>query len=59
MAQAGVVGAAEVNMPTTAGTPAKAPKPASFWAWVFFAASILIIMGFHLRLFGVDIPPQP
>lgn len=56
MAQAGVVGQAEINAPT--GSPISQPKSAAFWAWVWFGIAVAIVLGFHVRVFGVAVPPQ-
>ncbi len=58
MARAGVVGQAEVEAPTT-GTPFVIPKSPAFWTWFWFGVAVAIILGFHVRLLGVTIPPNP
>lgn len=55
-AQAGVVGQAEVLAPQ--GNPVSRQKSPAFWSWVFFIASVLIVLGFHVRIFGVTLPPS-
>lgn len=54
-ATAGVVGQAEVNAPQ--GTPISQPKTAAFWSWVWLGVCGIIILGFHIRVFGATIPP--
>lgn len=47
--QADVFGA--VGGAKTAGSPA-------FWSYVWVAVAALIILGFHVRVFGVPLPPN-
>lgn len=28
------------------------------WSWVWFALAVLVILGFHIRMFGRAIPPS-
>lgn len=55
-AQAGVVGQAEINAPQ--GTPISPPKSAAFWSWFWLGLCAVIILGFHIRIFGMALPPQ-
>jgi hypothetical protein len=27
------------------------------WSWIWFAVAVLIVLGFHIRVFGQPIPP--
>lgn len=27
------------------------------WSWIWFAIAVLIVLGFHIRVFGQPIPP--
>lgn len=33
-----------------------ASKP-STWAWIWFVVAVLVILGFHIRIFGRPVPP--
>lgn len=54
-AQAGVVGQAEVNSPQ--GTPLDHSMSPSTWVWVWLGLAVLVVLGFHVRIFGVTVPP--
>lgn len=28
------------------------------WAWIWFIVAVLVILGFHIRVFGAPIPPS-
>ena len=30
---------------------------ASTWSWIWFVVALLIIIGFHIRIFGRAVPP--
>lgn len=38
------------------GNSGAASKP-HVWAWIWFVVAVLIILGFHIRVFGTAIPP--
>lgn len=57
MARAGVVGQAELETPSTPTAPARWTP--STWAWIWFGMACLVIVGFHIRVFGVTVPPVP
>ena len=27
------------------------------WSWIWFVVSVLVVLGFHIRMFGRPIPP--
>lgn len=27
------------------------------WSWIWFAVAVLVVLGFHIRVFGRPIPP--
>jgi hypothetical protein len=27
------------------------------WSWIWFAVAVLVILGFHIRIFGRAVPP--
>lgn len=56
-AEAGVVGQVELNSPQ--GTPLSKPKSPAFWTWLWFGVAVFIVMGFHVRVFGVSVPSSP
>lgn len=55
MASAGLQSEVDVNsVPTVGGMTT---KPAT-WTFIWFGLALLIIVGFHVRLFGRAIPPS-
>lgn len=38
------------------GNSGAASKP-HVWAWIWFTVAVLIILGFHVRIFGTPVPP--
>ena len=43
------------SVPTVGGM--NAGKPAT-WSWIWFFVALLVIVGFHIKLFGRAIPPS-
>jgi hypothetical protein len=29
------------------------------WSWIWFVIAILVVLGFHVRVFGHPVPPAP
>jgi hypothetical protein len=29
------------------------------WSWIWFVVAILIVAGFHIKVFGAAVPPSP
>ena len=29
------------------------------WSWIWFILAILVVAGFHIRVFGAAVPPAP
>jgi len=27
------------------------------WSWIWFVVAVLVILGFHIRIFGTPVPP--
>lgn len=54
MADAGVQSQLDVNSVPTVGMKPTSP---STWTWVWFIVAVLVIVGFHIRVFGHPIPP--
>ena len=53
-ATVGIQSQLDVNSVPTVGV--KVSSPAT-WTWIWFVAAVLVIVGFHIRLFGHPIPP--
>lgn len=52
----GLQSAIDVNtVPVIPGSSA-AQKP-HVWTWIWFVVAILVIAGFHIRMFGHPVPP--
>ena len=32
---------------------------AATWSWIWFIVAILVVIGFHVRVFGQVVPPSP
>lgn len=56
-AQAGVVGQVTVDNPQ--GSPGKTAWSPSTWTFIWFGLAVAIVFGFHIRILGATIPPQP
>lgn len=53
---AGVQSAVDVNAsPVVPGTSALANT--HVWSWIWFGVAVLVIAGFHVRVFGQPVPP--
>lgn len=56
-ANVGVQSSVDVNAsPVIPGTTALA-QPA-IWSWIWFVLAMLVILGFHIRMFGRAVPPS-
>lgn len=55
MASAGLQSEVDVNSSPTVGN--KAGQPAT-WTFIWVIVAVLVIVGFHIRLFGRAIPPS-
>lgn len=56
-ANVGVQSSVDVNSsPVIPGT-SMASKP-HVWSWIWFGVAVLVIMGFHIRMFGRAVPPS-
>lgn len=53
---AGVQSVLDVNTAPVIPNSSFAAKP-SVWAWIWFVLAVLVILGFHIRVFGRAIPP--
>lgn len=54
---AGVVGQVDVQS-AQAGIPSKFGDP-GVWSWIWIAVAILVILGYHVKVFGRALPPDP
>lgn len=52
----GVQSTLDVNEAPTVGMK---PTSVSTWAWIWFIVAVLVIVGFHVKVFGHPIPPSP
>ena len=55
MAQAGVQ--SELNVESSPVVPGKNMMGAHVWSWIWFGLAVLVIIGFHIRMFGHAVPP--
>lgn len=55
MAQAGIQ--SEINVESSPTVQGAVTTP-STWAFIWFGVSVLVILGFHIRLFGHVLPPS-
>lgn len=55
-ATAGVQSSIDVNTAPVIPTPSVVGQP-HIWSWIWFGLAILVILGFHIRVFGSAIPP--
>jgi hypothetical protein len=53
-ATVGIQSTLDVNSVPTVGM--KVSSPAT-WTWIWFVLAVLVIVGFHIRVFGTAIPP--
>jgi hypothetical protein len=50
----GIQSQLDVNSVPTVGMAVSSPAT---WTWIWFVLAVLVIVGFHIRLFGHPIPP--
>jgi hypothetical protein len=55
MASAGVQ--SEINVESSPVIPTNAVTKPHVWTWIWFVVALLIITGFHIRMFGAVVPP--
>lgn len=55
-ATAGVQSAVDVNTQSVVASAGAASKP-HVWSWIWFVVAVLVIAGFHVRVFGHPVPP--
>ena len=55
-ATAGVQSSIDVNASPVIPTANAMSRP-HVWTWVWFVVPVLVIMGFHVRVFGHPVPP--
>lgn len=55
MASAGLQSEVDVNASPTVGGMSSSP---STWTFIWVILAVLVIVGFHIRLFGRAIPPS-
>lgn len=55
-ASAGLQSEVDVNSVPTVGSNG-AGNPAT-WSWIWFIVSVLVIAGFHVKMFGRAVPPS-
>ena len=53
-ATVGIQSQLDVNASPTVGMATSSPAT---WSWIWFVAAVLVIAGFHIRMFGHPIPP--
>jgi len=56
-ASAGVQSSIDVNNSPVIPTVGTLAQP-HIWSWIWFILAVLIIMGFHIRMFGRAVPPS-
>lgn len=47
----------ELNVETSPVIPASGAMKPHTWTWIWFFLAVLVIIGFHIRLFGRAVPP--
>lgn len=55
-AAAGLQSSSSVNSVPVIPGSSMASQP-HVWAWIWFVVAVLIILGFHIRVFGAAVPP--
>lgn len=55
-ATAGVQSTVDVNMAPTVSTNKPSASPAT-WSIIWFVLAVLVVVGFHIRVFGHPVPP--
>jgi len=53
-ATVGIQSQLDVNASPTVGSKV---ANVSTWAWIWFIVAVLVIVGFHIRVFGHPVPP--
>jgi hypothetical protein len=53
-ATVGIQSQLDVNASPTVGSQVSSPAT---WTWIWFVLAVLVIAGFHIRVFGHPIPP--
>jgi len=56
-ATAGVQSSVDVGSTPVIQAGSMTGKP-STWTWIWFVLAVLIVLGFHIRVFGTAIPPS-
>lgn len=54
MASAGIQ--SEINVESSPVVQGTATAPHT-WTWIWFIVAVLVIVGFHVRVFGQAVPP--
>ena len=54
---AGVQSSIDVNTVTSPVIPSSRMGAPHMWSWIWFGVAVLIVLGFHVRVFGAAIPP--
>ena len=52
----GLQSAASVSAVPVVPNSSFASQP-HIWSWIWFVVAVLIILGFHVRIFGTPVPP--
>lgn len=55
-ATAGVQSSVDVNTAPVVPNSGFAGKP-HVWSWIWFVLAVLVVLGFHIRVFGRPVPP--
>jgi len=55
-ATAGVQSSIDVNAMSVVPQAGALSKP-HVWTWIWFVVAVLVVLGFHVRVFGHPIPP--
>jgi hypothetical protein len=56
-ATAGVQSTLDVEASPVIGSSSSMIGQPATWTWIWFGAAILVIIGFHVRVFGRAVPP--
>lgn len=56
VAQAGVQSSIDVETSPVIPSTGRMGNP-STWSWIWFAVAVLVVLGFHVRVFGRPVPP--
>lgn len=57
-ASAGVQSTIDVESSPVLGGSGMTSQP-HVWSWIWFVVAALVILGFHIRVFGHPVPPAP